>query len=165
MKSLPIDRPTLDDPIYSQKNPHQVFLLVLSILSAFPLLTNGTSASRALDESLTPAGVISWGICLMLGSVLALIGEFWPGHTWNALAVERYGLSLIAVGGLIFICFVWSHNVDLNGVRYVTLLTVAYAGACTWRCVQITRRLRWLGRVIAELELRQRPIDFWGDKK
>src|SRR5690242_13761561 len=102
MKTLPIDRPTFDDPMYSQKNPHQTFLLVFSLYASAPLVFDGQSASRTLDTSISPFLVILWGCFLLIGSAVALVGEFWRGHTWTSLVIERVGLLLVGVGGAFY---------------------------------------------------------------
>lgn len=84
MKSLPIDRPTLDDPVYSQKNPYQTFLMGLSVVSSLPLLS-GHSGSAVMDEALSDFVVTLWGLLLLIGSLVVLAGEFWRGHTWTSL--------------------------------------------------------------------------------
>lgn len=212
MRTLPINRPTLDDPLYSQKNPHQTFLLALSVLGNLPLL-RGDISSAALSSQLSPIAAWTWAACLLVGSLIALGGEFWPGHTWGGLVVERAGLALVAVAAAVYAVVVWvSVGGVLTGVHqwglYGTLLAIAgvlayatingpvtavrlaqrtvlaaiagfsvgtYAGAvwnadprtvgatyavsiqiayslsCAWRVGQITRRLRYIDQLRAEL--------------
>lgn len=148
MKTLPIERPTLDDPLYSQKNPHQTFLLVLSLFSAAPLLFGGSTGSATLDAHLGTFTVLMWGVCLLFGSLVALIGEFWPGHTWTALVLERAGLGLVGAGAAIYSFVVFTTVPD---ARFAVSITAAYAASCLWRVGQITRRLRWLRALIRGL--------------
>lgn len=217
MRTLPIKRPTLDDPLYSQRNPYQVFLLGLSIIGSIPLL-RGYPASSVLASQLSHTAVIFWGTCLLIGSVVALAGEFWPGHTWDGLVIERAGLSLVGLAAAVYAVVVWTSvhgagsdaatvapwafisatcaaaatavwNAYLDpptppapmlgraavatltgfvvgayagavwnlaptssGVVYVVSIQAAYALSCTWRAVQITRRLRWIHGILDELE-------------
>lgn len=148
MKSLPITRPTLDDPIYSQKNPHQAFLLFYSMVVSIPVILGGPSGSGSLSAEYGHLGVVAWAICLLVGSLLAGIGEFWRGHTWDGLVVEAGGLVLLVVGGAIFSFALAAQGSD---ARNVALLTASYAGACLWRVCQIIKRLRWLRGLIAEI--------------
>lgn len=159
MRTLPIDRPTLDDPLYSQQNPHQTFLLVLSVLSAIPLL-RGQTNSALLERELTPTALIAWGACLGVGSAVALVGQFWRGHTWTALGLERAGVGLVGAAIVAYTYVIVAVADDLDDVAYVTSIQTAYAAACLWRVAQITRRRAWLRKLIAELntlDVRTRP--------
>lgn len=151
MRSLPIHRPTLDDPLYSQKNAYQTFLLLLSILSSLPLL-QGHANSAALDRELDNTTLLLWGACLLGGSVFALLGEFWRGHTWNGLVIERFGVGIVGLAALIYSWVVWRHAGDRADVAFVAAITSAYGLACVWRFGQITRRLRWIKAMKQELD-------------
>lgn len=153
MKSLQIDRPTLDDPLYMQKNPHQVFLLVFTLFASTTLLTQGHSPSQVMNAETNPTAQLLWGYCLMVGSLLALVGEFWKGHTWNALALERSGLMLIGGASALY-CLVLYNSPSAVNVEYVVGVTAAYAASCLWRVAQITVRLRWIRQVIKEMNAR-----------
>lgn len=153
MKSLPVDRPTLDDPIYSQKNPYQAFLVVLSIISALPLL-QGETSSAVLEEQLGDSMVVAWGLSLLIGSTVVLISELWRGHTWTALSIERSGLLLVGTGAGIYSVTVWATAGEVDDIRFVAAITFAYAAACFWRCFQITRRLAWIRKLVAEVNAR-----------
>ena len=148
LKSLPITRPTLDDPIYSQKNPHQAFLLLYSILVSLPVIFGGPSGSGSLSAEYGRYGVVAWAICLTVGSSLAAIGEFWRGHTWNALAIEAGGLALLVLGGVIFSVALAAQGDD---ARSVSLLVLSYSGACFWRVCQCLRRLAWIYSLVQEI--------------
>lgn len=149
---MPVKRPTLDDPMYSQKNPHQVFLLVFSLVSAAPLMWNGQSGVPAMDRALNDLAVQAWGGCLLFGSIMALVGQWWRGHTWNGLVIERSGLGLVGTGAIIYSMVIWfsASNVS-GGPRFAAAITMAYGLDCLWRCGQITRRLRWIKALITEV--------------
>ena len=152
MKSLPIDRPTLDDPLYSQKNPHQTFLLLFSLVASLPVLLAGESISRALDNAVNPVLVTAWAAALCVGSTIALIGEFWRGHTWTSLVLERVGLAFVGVAGL-FYSIVLAVTMG-KSAGYVIGVTGAYSLSCLWRVGQITRRLQWIRDLVAEVNRR-----------
>lgn len=151
MRSLPINRPTLDDPLYSQKNPHQVFLLLLSIVASWPLL-RGQASSAVLEKALSDGTVILWGVALLAGSAVALIGDFWRGHTWDALVIERFGLGLVGVAAFVYSWIVWRTAGSQQDVSFAAAITAAYGASCTWRVWQITRRLRWIRQLLNEVE-------------
>ena len=129
----------LGDPLYSQRNPHQLFLLVLSVVAALGLV-QGATGSAILDDALTDHAVTIWGICLLTGSLTALGGMWWP-RTWSGLLVERAGLAVVAVAAALYSILVYIAAPD---VAYTAFVHVAYAGSCMWRCKQITSRLRWV---------------------
>lgn len=141
----------LEDPLYSQRNPYQLFLLVLSVAAAFPLIT-GRAASTVLERELSDSVVTLWGIALLVGSVIALIGEVVPGHTWSGLVLERAGLGVVGGAAAVYAGVVLASVDDPGGVVYLIAIQLAYALSCAWRCGQITRRLRWIRAVADDYE-------------
>lgn len=144
MKTLPLHPEALDDPLYVQKNPYQTLLLGMAVLSSWPLLW-GRAGSGVIDRELTLAAVMLWGWVLLLGSLTALVGEFWRGRTWTGLVIERSGLAFVGVAALIYAVLV-DDKADLHDadVAFVVGVTAAWGAACLWRCWQITKRLRWM---------------------
>lgn len=147
-----VTRPTFDDPLYSQKNPHQTFLLIFGLYAAIPLLFGKSSGSGALDAAVDHAVLFTWGAILLAGSAFALVGEFWPGRTYFALVLERTGVALVGTGALFYVTVLLA-TTDWNNTRYLVSVIAAYAVSCVWRVFQITRRLAWLRRIISEVEL------------
>lgn len=210
----------LEDPLYGQRNPHQAFLIGLSIIASLPLL-RGQAQSTLLERELDDRTVILWGCCLLAGSLLALLGEFWPGRTYVGLVLERGGLGLVGgaaaiyavvtwgsvgehspaaellpwalmcaipaaagvavhgaykdppyaqadlvlrvvVGALLgllaggYAGAVWHTDAETAGVTYVVSVQAAYAAACLWRVAQLTARLRWIRRLLAQHGLEER---------
>ena len=90
----------LGDPLYSQRNPHQIFLLVLSVIAAVGLI-EGVTGSQILDDALSDPAVSAWGAFLLIGSVTGLIGMWWK-RTWTGLVVERSGLFTVATAATIY---------------------------------------------------------------
>lgn len=151
MKSLPAHRPTFDDPIYSQRNPHQTFLLAFSFLASVPVIVGAESGSAALNAELSPSGTYAWAWCLFLASALALAGTFWRGRTWTALVIERAGLLMLCFGAATYVTVLLHSTEDNGSVLYVVAVTSAYSCSCLWRAVQITRRLNWMRFFIEEI--------------
>lgn len=136
----------LGDPLYSQRNPHQFFLLVLSVVAAAGLI-EGATGSQILDEALNPNAVTLWGTCLLTGSVTALVGMWWP-RTWTGLVIERAGLAIVASAAGIYAWLVYAAAPD---VAYTAFVHVAYALSCFWRVRQISVRMRWVREQVARL--------------
>jgi hypothetical protein len=140
------------DPLASARNPQQVFLLVLSLIASLPLL-GGNAGSQSLESNLPDAVVIGWGICLLIGTAMALVGVLWPRakvygrpQRWISLVLERSGLLLTAAAIFIYALVITTSAPDFNGVRYVVALNAAYGLFCLWRVVQITLGLYWRRR-------------------
>jgi len=136
----------LGDPLYSQRNPHQLFLLVLSVVAAIGLV-EGATGSTILDDALDATAVTLWGICLLTGSRTALAG-MWGPRTWTGLVVERAGLAVVGVAAGIYSWLVFAVAPD---VAYTAFVHIAYALSCLWRVRQITVRLRWVREQVARL--------------
>jgi len=136
----------LGDPLYSQRNPHQLFLLVLSVAAAVSLI-EGATGSEILDHALDPHAVTLWGACLLVGSLTGLVGMWWP-RTWTGLVVERAGLAIVASAAGIY---AWLIYAAAPTVAYTAFVHLAYALSCFWRVQQITIRLRWVREQVARL--------------
>lgn len=149
MKRIRGTRYQLEDPAYLQRNPYQVFLLGLSVLASFPLL-QGHASSGVLERELDDRTVAAWGLLLLVGSVVALVGEFMPGYTWLGLVLERTGLAVVGSAAAIYTGVVLVSVSDRTGVAYLTAIQAAYALSCAWRVGQITRRMRWVRRAIED---------------
>lgn len=139
------------DPLYSQRNPYQIFLLGLSIIVSVPLL-RGDAGSGVLEHELDNRTVIAWGIGLLVGSVMAFVGEFWPGRQWTSLVLERFGLMLVAGAAAVYAGVVLLSVSDRTDVAYLSAVQLAYALSCGWRCYQITRRLAWIRLVVEDYD-------------
>ena len=136
----------LGDPLYSQRNPHQFFLLVLSVVAAVGLV-EGATGSLVLDEALDQHAVIIWGLCLLIGSVTALVGMWWP-RTYVGLLIERAGLAVVATAAGLY---AWLVYAAAPSVAYTAFVHIAYSLSCFWRVRQITVRLRWVREQVARL--------------
>lgn len=136
----------LGDPLYSQRNPHQLFLLVLSMVSAITLV-EGLTGSPTLDEVLPGTTVIAWGLFLLLGSATALLG-MWLPRTWTGLVVERSGLGLVSVAAMGYAGLIFVLAPDESFTAFIHL---AYGLSCAWRVRQIESRLKWVRAQVARL--------------
>lgn len=132
-----------DDPYVPPQNPFQVFLLVLSLAAALPLIA-GDSGSASLERELPDVTVTMWGWALLIGSALALIGLWTPAsHALFGLTVERAGLILVGGAALIYAYVILDAAGTADGVRYAVAVQSAYGLACGWRCIQLWKAIRW----------------------
>ena len=89
------------DPLRAGRHPFQTYLLLLCLVSALPYLV-GRASAEAVELHLPHFLALSWGILLLIGSSLALIGSYWRWSYDTALTLERAGLSITGVDGLVY---------------------------------------------------------------
>lgn len=136
----------LGDPLYSQRNPHQIFLLAFSVIAAIGLL-EGATGSVVLDDALPGFSIVAWGLFLLLGSSTALFG-MWLPRTYSGLVVERAGLAGVSIAALGYSWLVYRAAPD---AAFTALTHTAYGLSCAWRVKQINARLRWVREQAARL--------------
>jgi hypothetical protein len=150
MKRQPLAELHADDPALRQRSPYAAFLLSLCLLAALPLVEGDPSVSTTID-AVGRAVAFLWGFCLLAGSMLALVGVFFPTRswrvTWDILLVEMAGAILVG-GGALFYTYEFYNAVGLPGHRFTIAITAAFGLASLWRVVQIVIRLRWIRRTI-----------------
>lgn len=129
------------------RNPFQTFLLAICIPASLPLM-QGNAGSAVLEESLPDSTVIGWGVCVLFGSVLALMGMYTP-RLWLGWLLERSGLMLAGSAAAIYAGVVAVTAEDVTGVLYALAVHTAFALACGVRAAQITRELR-AGRAVMQ---------------
>jgi hypothetical protein len=133
----------VDHPYIPPRNPFQVFLLMLSCLVSLGLI-QGNAGSVILEEALTDRAVTSWGWALMVGSAMSLIGLWLPERfALFGLALERAGMILVGGAAAIYAYVLWDSVSDPVTVAYNLAIQIAFALACVWRMIQLTRVMRW----------------------
>lgn len=95
--SVYVTRPRIADPF--------VFLLALCALSGVTLLAGGPEPG-SIEATLPVWAAHTWGGFLAGGSLLAMLGVFWPDHgRWSlthALMIERLGLTVLGGAGFVY---------------------------------------------------------------
>lgn len=89
------------DPLQAGRHPFQTYLLLLCFVSALPYLT-GRASAEAVQDNLPYLLAVMWGVLLLFGSAIALLGTYWRGGYDVALTLERAGLAITGVDGLIY---------------------------------------------------------------
>lgn len=146
-------------PLDSGRNPFELFLLGLGLLSGLPLLL-GAPAPKSTAELLSPLLVHAWAAILVGGTITALLGVWWTAlgflRRWRprfrfqattGLLIEQLGLVSVGVGTLIYGVGIIATGVTGRG--YATGIVFAYGLACFWRAVQIQR---WVRAMVRELD-------------
>jgi hypothetical protein len=127
------------DPLGIPRNPFQVYLLCLAILSG-GLLAFGVTTSGSIEDSLPTFYATSWGLMLVFGSAAALAGMFWPGDPMTGLVVKRSGLVAVGIAATVYVVVL----VLFFGMRasLAAGVTLGFAYACFWQVHQINRHIR-----------------------
>lgn len=123
------------DPMGDRRNPFQVYLLALTILSGISTMLPGRSTTSSVQRYLDHPYDVIWGALLTLGAALTLLGMYWQGDARDGLVFKRTGLAGLvipaAVYGIILIALV-GVGAFLAGF---TILGFAVACFVQWRRV------------------------------
>lgn len=100
--------PSYADPFRVGRHPFQRYLLALAVVGSLPILF-GEPTSRSVEASLPPVIVIVWGVMLLTGAAISLLGVYWPLREpitpksfVTALFLERLGLALVWPTALVY---------------------------------------------------------------
>ncbi len=132
--------PQLVDPLEASRHPFETYLLVLAAVSGIPLAF-GEPNSASIEATLPPLLVTGWGVMLVAGSLLALLGLYWRGHSGTGLLMERAGLvgvggaSLVYAGATILAAPGWSG-------AFAAAITSGFGVACFAQARRISTRIR-----------------------
>ncbi len=135
----------LVDPLEASRHPFETYLLALAAVSSIPRLF-GASNSDAVESALHPAIVYMWSVMLLAGSVLALVGLFWPGRSATGLILERTGL--VGVGGA---AMIYSTAVIIAaglGGAFSFCIIAGFGLACFSQARRINKRIHFVMSVV-----------------
>lgn len=91
------------DPMGTERNPFQVYLLCLAILSgATTIGADIESTSGSVATYLNDWHKTLWSILLMLGASSGLLGMFWWGDPRTGLLIKRFAFSLLCIPVFIY---------------------------------------------------------------
>ncbi len=138
--------PQLVDPLEASRHPFETYLLVLATVSGVPLLF-GQSNSDGIEQALPTLLVHAWGGMLAVGSLLALIGLYWRGHSATGLLLERTGLIGVGGAAIIYTTAILLH-VGLGGL-FSGCIIGGFGLACFAQARRISQRIR---AVLAQIE-------------
>lgn len=89
------------DPLHAGRHPFQTFMHLLCVVSGIPLVL-GVATPNSVRAELPDWIGFMWGLSLLMGSVLALVGSFWQGDYTNGLTIERIGLIISGAAAAMF---------------------------------------------------------------
>lgn len=87
------------DPLRAGRHPFQTYLLTLGFVSGLPYLF-GEATAQAIEDHLPAPLALAWGLSLVFGTALALVGAHWRGAYDIALTLERAGLYVTGFAGV-----------------------------------------------------------------
>lgn len=136
----------------SGRNPFELFVLTLSLLTSAPLLIGAAPPPGSTTELLGPTLVHVWAGILVFGCLVALTGVWWTWlrwiHLWRprtatGLLIERVGLVAVGVGDIIYGIAVFG----IGGGRGVLAggIVLGFGLACWWRAWLIRR---WIKAIV-----------------
>lgn len=96
--------PLKPDPIgQMQRNPFQVYLLMVCIFSGLSILIPDVrSSTGSIEQYFLGWEKFVWGGLILLGSTCALAGMYWPWDPRDGLLIKRLGFYVLSVPLLIY---------------------------------------------------------------
>jgi hypothetical protein len=118
-------------PLAVLLNPFEIFLGGLCVLSGVPFLLTLSPRPGTLEELLPAWLVFAWGLELVCGGALVVIGV-----TTERRAVERFGLFLLGPAALVYAIGI-IYTARLAGL-VAAAIVAAFGLACLLRLVTLT---------------------------
>ena len=119
--------------------PHEILLLALSVLLGVSYLVR-VPAPQTLTAAVPRWVVLLWAAGLALSGLVGLVGCLWRGDIVVGLGLER-GALIMSTAALTLISAVIVSATGLRGA-FSAGITIAWALANLYRCIQITTDLR-----------------------
>lgn len=99
------------DPLRAGRHPFQIYMLALCLAASLPYLF-GYATAESVEKQLPVWLALAWGITLLTGSGIALVGSFWRGSIANALTMERLGLNFTGGAAVVYgLCVLGARSV------------------------------------------------------
>lgn len=126
-------------PPPATRNPDTVFLIALCLVAGLSQVLSGTEPGTV--DALVPTWMaLTWGIALIVGATLILVGVFWPQQGTGQL-IELVGRSIYGPAALAYAVAIYA-AAD-KGFMVAALGAAPFVGfavACLVRVWQIVRR-------------------------
>lgn len=124
--------PSYADPFRAGRHPFQRYLLALAVLGSLPILA-GEPTAGSIEALLPSYVVLTWSVLLLIGSVTALLGVYWPlrepvtpASFITALFLERLGLAVVWPTALVYAVII------VIVIGWSGLLTAAIVAGFGW---------------------------------
>jgi hypothetical protein len=126
-------------------DPRALFVLNLCVLIGVPLIF-GNAAPGSIASKLDQPWVITWGVMLSAGSLVALMGV--ARQSVNGILFEQIGS--VAVG---FACVIYAtaiaFSVGWSGLAPLVIV-LGWGSSCLWRWFQLQRLMVNTERIVRE---------------
>lgn len=130
------------DPMGERRNPFQVYLLCLAVMTGVTSLLPGESTAGSTERFLSDKGLYLFGALLTVGSVLTLAGMYWQGDARDGLLMKRLGLMIVAAMCEIYALIVVAYF-HLAGLSFALALA-GFGYAAGVQCRHVHRHIKYL---------------------
>jgi hypothetical protein len=135
------------DPMGERRNAFHVFLFGVAALNGF-MLALGIPTSSAIDAQLQSFGLRVYGVILLLGAGLVLLGMYWPKEARDGLLIKRVGYVALSV-----VTFIYSAAVAITqpgpGGFLAGSITFVFSCICLYTVHRINKRVNAVIRATA----------------
>jgi hypothetical protein len=116
-------------------HPFEVFLAFLCVISGLPMLLQVTPRPNSLEALLPAWLVFTWGVILVSGGLLTLVGTVRRSEPWERSGVGVLGFASVAYSIAIFLA------VGVGG-SVAGAIVLAFGLACWFRYLTLTEAKR-----------------------
>lgn len=123
------------------RNPYEVCTSVGIIAITLTAMIRRSSPSVSVQETLSQTQLILWSMLCLAGSVVTLVGLYWPKDHMTGLLIERAGqvmLTFSTAAYLVALCTV--STFDKSGL--VMAIGCSIVAGAAWRSLKITKGVK-----------------------
>jgi sugar phosphate permease len=123
------------------RHPDEFLLLLLCLSAGLTIVFGDVPAPDSIEASLPRWAAVGWGIGILLGPLVTLVGIFWPGRrASDGLITEQVGQGITgtvaAYYAVVLLTYAWPAAV------FSAFIVLAFGAARVWRFFQIQKILR-----------------------
>lgn len=136
------DRTRLSRIVTGAHRPHQVVLLVFSVVAGLVYAFRRAPEPKSFDQLISPVVLGVWYTLLLMGGLTGLVGSFWRRNVYRGLMLEQASMvmlcsALALYASAAFLAAGWAATGAGGSLA-------AWCASCGWRWFQIARDLRLL---------------------
>ena len=126
-----------DRGIKNSRHPDEIFLLLLCMFAGAGLVFGDAPAPDSVEASLPPWAVVGWGIGLLVGPLVTLLGILWQRDRHDGILIEQVGQVITGGSALVYAAILL---VALWPAGFVAgCIILAFGGARFWRWWQLQK--------------------------
>lgn len=96
------------------KSVDEIFLMVLCLVSALPILFGAVPAPGSIDSAMPPWAVYSWSLVLALGAAVVLI-SFMMHDRVTGMIIEQFGSVCLGAAAALYGSVIFAQSYDEGG--------------------------------------------------